>query len=485
MMPNTQTQGMQALANALLPFLTEQKHTTPTGTPSNPYVHGPTGLFGVSGLERDIIHTRLQPQGLLGMLPVVGDVKMNPLFPYISGFQSESGTVKDGVCDDPQIAGALKTCFQTAQFGRYEFMTREAEINRIGQLTDRGEFTDLRVVNDPLVNQLGGIMQQQFALSGQSAAIAGADMLMRFIEVGVSFQNLLGRQLYVGNPANNSAGLGYKEFPGLDILIGTTKVDALTGTACPSLRSDIKDMNYDRVDDVNAANNIVNVLTYLFRSVRHIASNTNMGSTVWNFVMRETLFYELTAVWPCNYQTYRCIFPNNVGANGSISLNVDAQAQRDMIDAMRNGRFLIIDSMRIPVVLDDFIVEESSSDTNRLNEGEYASDIYLVPRTVRGGRPVTFVQAFDYARGTTPAIQQGKLQDDFWSDGGLFLWHKKPPLNWCVQYVSKIEPRVILETPHLAGRVTNVAYAPLQHPYFVDGGETTREAPSLYSDWNS
>ena len=244
MMPNTQTQdGMAALASMLMPFITGQKHTTPTGTPSNPYVHGPTGLFGVSGLERDIFHTRLQPEGLLGMLPVIGSVKTNPLFPYISGFQDVTGSVKDGVCDDPQTAGPIKTCFQTAQFGRYEFMTREAEINRIGQITDRGEFTDLRIVNDPLVNQLGGIMQQEFALSGQDAAIAGADMLMRFIEVGVAFQNQLGRQLYIGNPANNSAGGGFKEFPGLDILIGTTKVDALTGTACPSLRSDIKDRN--------------------------------------------------------------------------------------------------------------------------------------------------------------------------------------------------------------------------------------------------
>jgi len=480
--------AIEALAAVLAPALGIQTKAVPSGTPSTPYVHGPGGLFGISGLEQDIISSRVQPEGLAGALPARGSVKTNPLFPYITGFTDVTGDTKDAVCDDPQTAGNMKTCIQTAQFGRKEYQTRESEVNRIGQLTDRGEFTDLQLVNDPLIDQLGGLLQQEFALTNQQAALAGADMLMRFNEVGVAFQNHLCRQIYTGNPANNSAGGGYKEFPGLDIIIGTDKVDALTGDDCPALDSDIKDMNFDLVDDVNAANNIVNVITYMLRILRHNAQTMNFGRTSWDIVMRETLFYELTAVWPCNYLTYRCIFPNAEGV-----LNVSATDQVQMRDEMRNGEFLIVDGLRYNVILDSCIIEDSNSTTNRLTSGQFASDIYVIPRTVKGNRIVTYWQYFDYRRGTIPAIEQGRLTNFYWTDGGRFLWHAKPPTNWCVQHVAKIEPRIICETPQLAGRITNVAYAPLQHTrdplptdeYFTDGGVSgERAAPSHYSDWN-
>lgn len=478
---------------ALAGLLNEQMKAVPSGTPSTPYLHGPGGLFGVAGLSQDVISTRVQPEGLIGSLPSLGSIETDPLFAFITGFQDETGSVKDGVCDDPETAGAIKNCIQTAQFGRYEYQTRELEVNRVGQQTNRGEFLDLRLLNDPLAVDIGGVLSQQFALQGQNKLLAGADMLMRFVEVGVSFQNKIGRQLYIGSPANNSAGGGYKEFPGLDMLIGTGKVDALTGTNCESLDSDIKDMNYSLVDDVDASNNIVNVITYLTRTLRSNASKMRFGNTTWLISMREMLFYELTAVWPCSYQTYRCIFPNSVGANGTINLNVDAQAQREMIDAMREGQYLVIDGKRWSVVFDDFIIEESSGDTNQLAAGDFASDIYIIPMTVRGGRSVTFMEHLDYGKQVMPQIGQGNYSSYYWTDGGRFLWHAKPPTNWCVQHLAKIEPRLILLTPFLAGRITNVAYSPLQHTrdahpdddYFVDGGvSTARAAPSHFSDWN-
>src|SRR3990172_12507912 len=60
------------------------KHTTPSGTPSTPYMHGPGGLFGVSGLERDVISTRISPEGLASALPVRMSTRTNPLYAYIT-----------------------------------------------------------------------------------------------------------------------------------------------------------------------------------------------------------------------------------------------------------------------------------------------------------------------------------------------------------------------------------------------------------------
>lgn len=478
---------MQGLAKALSPFLVGSKAVS--GTPSTPYVHGPGGLFGVAGLSRDIISTRVQPQGLASELAAQGSLETDPLYPYLTGFLSPTGSEKSAVCDDPQTAGSLKTCIQTAQFGRKEFQTRVSEVNRIGQRTNRGEFMDLTLLNDPLVADMAGLLRQQFGLSGQAAALGGADMLMRFIEVGVGFQNWLCPTLYTGNPANNTAGGGYEEFPGLDILIGTTKVDALSGQACPSLRSLVVNHNYSMVTDAAAPNNIVNTLTYVTRNLKHNASKMNFGRTEWTLAMREELFYEITAVWPCNYMTYRCIFPNSEGV-----LNVSATDAIAMRDSMRQGNYLVIDGMRWNVTLDDCIAEQNEGDAAPLSAGQFASDIYIIPLTVRGGTRVTYWEYFDYSKSSIPAINQGRLSSFYWSDGGRFLWHAKPPTNWCVQHIAKIEPRVVVLTPQLAARITNVAYNPLIHTrdplptqdYFVNGGVSgERPAPSHFSDWNA
>lgn len=461
------------------------KHTTPTGTPSTPYYTGPGGLYGVTGLERELISTRIEPRGLASVLPARGSMTASPLFPYFTGFLDSSGDVADGVCDDGPTAGPGKSCIQTAQFGRYTYMTRELELDRVALRINRGEFQDMVLMNTPMVDAGSALITPSTVNTDPSLA---NEVLMRFLEVGIQFQNTLIPHLYVANPANNSAGGGYKEFPGLDILISVNKFDALTGAECNSLDSDIKDFNYGRVDNL-PTDDIVNVITYMMRYLKHNASGMKLNPATWNIVMREDLFYEITAIWPCSYLTYRCAFR---AVDGTQVLNVDAAAQVQFRDAMRNGSYLTIDGTNYPVVIDDGIVEETAGDNANINEGSFASDIYIVPRTFRGNNVATFWEYLDYNRGAMPAATAGRY-DEFWTDGGMYLWHKKPAVNWCVQWIAKIEPRVILRVPQLAGRITNVQYSPLQHvrqpfpddPYHLDGGVSVpRSETSLYSDWN-
>ena len=456
------------------------------GTPVNPYYNGPGGLFGVSGLEQDFISTRVQPVGGLGSrLPAFPDAKAHPLFAYLTGFLDVTGSHPTNVCDAPQVAGPGKSCIQTAQFGRYSYETREVELNRIGLVNDRGEFMDYNVVNDPLVGDLGGGLFPN--IPAQDQMLRGRELVARMIEVGVAFQNTLVRQLYTGNPANNTAGGGWREFPGLDLLIGTTKVDALTNIACPSLASDIKNFNYGRVDATNLNPDIVQVMSYMYRYLRRNAESMGFNPTKWVIAMRNDLFYELTAVWPCSYLTYRCQFRV---ADGTVITNVSAADQIAMRDAMRAGRYLIIDGDQVEVVIDDGIIEHNRSGNAAIGIGCFSSDIYFVPMTVRGNYPVTFWQFFDYNQGPMTAVRDGRLQN-FWTDGGRYMWVSEYT-RWCVLLTAKIEPRVILRTPHLAGRITNVQYCPLQHTrdalptdyYFTDGGVSTpRAAPSYYTEW--
>ena len=478
---------MKALAGALAPALQEvMKHTTPTGTPSTPYVHGPGGLFGVLGLEREVIHTRLQPTGLAGTLPVRPNTAMYPLYPYISGFRDVSGDVADGVCDDPQTAGPMKTCLQTAPFGRYAFMTREMEINRVGQTINRGEFMDLTLVNEPLAKEMGSSIFPNIPSNQQ--ALAGAEVLQRFIEVGVAFQNQLGRQLYIGDTANNSGGGGYEEFNGLDFLIGTGKVDAKNLVACPSLDSIVWDYNLTRVDDVTASPHIVNLMFNIFRRLKHIASRTGLSPVDWVIVMRQDLFWELTDVWACIYATYRCSTPDHATGIDPVG-QFDTRWTTELRDAMRNGNFLLIDGERIPVVIDDMIVEQSSNDDAAIPVGCFASDIYIVPLRARG-MPVTYFEHFDYRQGAMQAVVDGRMTNYFWTDGGIFLWHAKPPLNWCVQWLAKVEPRVILRTPQIAARIEDVMYCPIAHSrdthpddkYWIDGGNYERPTDTYYHE---
>lgn len=452
--------------------------------PSLPYYTGPGGLFGTPGVERDVISTRVQPFGLASALPVRPSLYMSPLFAFLTGFTDDVGAEADGVCDDPPTVGAGKSCYQMAQFGRYSRQTRTFEINRVGQYNDRSEeMLDLRFFNDPLVS--GG---NDLTVPGSAPRAAGLrrEVLMRMLEVGVSFQEILSRQVFEGNPANNTGAGGYKEFPGLDILIGTGKVDAQTGTSCPSLDSLVRNAAYRRVD--GAGDYYIQQLTYMMRYLRFNAEHMNMGSTEWAWVMRPSLFYELTAMWPCVYNTYRC---QTVGENNRG--NVDAAAMTRQTDDMRNGSYLLIDGQRIRVIQDTSIREDTNTTSASVVSGCFASDIYIVPMTVRGGTAVTYWEHLDYSRGAMVGVEDARLASNFfWTDGGRYLWHNKPPNNWCLQLLAKIEPRLILRTPHLAGRLTNVLYCPLIHerdsdrsdPYFVDGGvEGGRAAPSYYNEW--
>jgi len=472
-------------------FNTIQKAQT-VGAPIGPYVHGPGGLFGVRGLERDIISTHTQILGSLGeVLPIEASPDTQPLFPFITGFLRSDQQEKNAVCDDPPQAANFKTCIQTAQFGRKEFKTRQVEVDRIGQRLNWAERTNLNIANSPLVNQMGGLMAGVFPnLTGANALDLGGEMVMRMIEVAVAFQRWFCPQVFTGNPSNNSAGGGYKEFPGLDLLISTTKLDAVSGQACPSLYSDVKDFQYRQVDS-SSDPTLIKTITTMLHILRRKAMQQNLAPVDFALVMRSDLFYYITEIWPCNYLTYRCF--NYDGANIDPVGQYNTTEAIAMKNAMRDGSYLMVDNLRIPVIQDDCITEETTADNASIPIGGYSSDIYVVPLSARGGTIRTlYWQYFDY-RTSIGALNRASLPMWFWSDAGTFMWSMKAPDNWCLEAIAKTEPRLILRTPQLAGRLQNIVYVPLQHTddplpsqsYHVNGGVSTGyPSSSPYSEWN-
>jgi hypothetical protein len=485
-MPNV----LEELAASLAPILDKQKalqygtgykHDA-SGTPiSVGYSHGPGGLLTFPGVDNSVFHTVMGNMSILGQIPATPSVDTNPTYFTVTGVQADTGNEMTDPCDNAPTAGLMKGCMLTSVFGRYERATPELEVNRIGQRNDRSDPMDLTLVGSPIA--ASGIFNRGASAPGD---VFTNEVSRKFWELGVSFWRLLAQQLWQGTPANNSAGGGYKELTGLSTLVNTGHVDAETGAACAALDSYVGNFNHTRID--SADSDIVAAITNMYHQVFTRAEGMGMLPVRWVLAMRPQLFYELTSIWPCSYLSYRCaVSPGMVSPMQGV---IDAQDAVAMRDAMRAGKYLMVDGQRIEVVLDHGIAElDGNSSGGNFPGGCFESDIYLLPMSVVGGRSVLFMNYFDF---TNPSAQSAIT--NMWlgrTEGPFLTWPRQT--NTCIVWQSKVEPRLVLRTPWLAARLQNVVYCPITQtrepfpadPYFVDGGKTSRPGPSYYSLWQS
>lgn len=478
--------GDQSILQALMKELGQlsgerSKHDLPSGySVSTNYPHGEGGIFGVFGLDRDIFSTRVVPDGLMRYLPATGVNNTHPIVGYLTGFTAGSGDEPEASCDTPPRAGQMKSCFQGSAFGRVSRSTEVIDLSEVGDVMNDAEFLNLNLVNDPLLSDPSLLVPGSIPKSMQGAL--ASEVLGKWVALGVEFEDVLSKMIYTGNPANNTSG-GYAEYLGLEGLITTTHTDVLTGANCPSLASTIMDFNYQNVS--TAAATLFYWMTAMWRHVQNMARRMNMMPVQWAFVMQDALFHELTDYWPCVYGAFRCSATAN-----DVSNNVDAMAMREMSDMMYQGQYLTIDGVRVPVITDDAIPQEYNGDDARVPNTGFASDIYLLPFTVKGGRRVLYFEFFDF-NGPNAAMAEairGNIGNFFWSDAGRFLWYFQQTRT-CVDWTAIVKPRLRLLVPHLAGRIQHVVAQPLimprgafnDNPYWVDGGNTSTSGLAPYS----
>lgn len=467
-----------------------------SSTPTTVYGHGVTGpqpggvagLFSYPGLEPDILNAMIMPRlGLLDFLPSRTSIYDNPLYGIMTGVTASTGSEPTGVCDDPPVAGLMKLCTHAFVWGRISRMTRVIDIDRAGRFINRSDFNDLNLIGNPLV---GNPRVPQVPGNGSPDQAVRSEVAKVMFELAVSFGRDFAGLLYTGNPTNNTSGGGYKEPYGLDILINDGYRDAETGVACPAADSIVQSFGNLAVE--SNAGSLVSLITSIFRNLKYNSSHMGLDPVRWVLSMPWSLFYQITEVWPCAYSTYRCttIGENNRGV-------IDIMAQNQMRDDMRGdlytgtGQYLLIDGQKVPVILDDGIAETVGAGAS------FTSSIYFVPLTVLGNRPVTFLEYVNYD-GPMGAMEMARAlapQGSYYTtNSGRFLWHAKPPTNFCVQSLAKTEWRVVLETPQIAAVINNVVYAPAgagQHrgfnpsntSYYVNGGGTDRNGrgPSYFS----
>lgn len=475
--------GWEAIfKNGPKPYLKGQK--TLTGVPDAKYAHGPGGIFSSSGIENLVVNAHMTPADLDPLLRAVPTVFMNPQFPILTGFSEDAGSEPSGLCADC-LGGTMQGGQLTAQFGHICRGSDEIHIMRTMQMINRGETAPLTLLGEVLGPN--GITKMPNTPAEWLEVVTKAEM----VKIAILIQRKLMKMTWAGDPANNTLGGGYKEFPGLNMLVGTGKVDAISGTTMPAVDSLVMNFGFNDIDATIGAHDIVSYLSTMEYYLRHNASRMGLDPVQWVLCLRPEAWQELSAIWPCRYNTNRC--STNLGDNVNVNLLGDQMVA--LRDRMRDQMTIQINGRTYPVVECDGMVElhgdPSKPNYNaNVKSGEYASSIFFLPLTVKGGMSTLYWEYLDYSKADAE-IAMTRSSNDFWTDSGRFFWTVER-LRGCYKMNAEIDLRVILRTPHLAGRIDAIKYSPMLHlrspfyndPYFLKGGVSSRTAPTFYSEWN-
>jgi hypothetical protein len=244
--PEWQTKAMDLITKAPATTMTANK------------LHGLTGTFSTFGLDRDVISTHVKDNaGIAEATPLLPNIDEDPRYGALTGFSDDIGNEPAEPCDDAPT-GYIKACNLTAQYGRVHRDTETIEMDKVMLRINRGDFTDLILHGFQFT---GDDVSQGLVPGGlNTSQILNVVTLSQMVSAAVRVMRLLSVHYWQGDPANNNAGGGYKEMPGLDQQIVTGQVDADSNTACPSLDSDVKDFTYNDVCGTKQPAGLVNTI---------------------------------------------------------------------------------------------------------------------------------------------------------------------------------------------------------------------------------
>lgn len=439
------------------------------GTTPGAMLHGPGGLLGVPGLNKQIINAAIMPRGLAGRLPVRPSIDTNELFAIFTGQLAATGSYPTAECSDWPTVGQFKTCRQQHPFGQQGAMSQVLNIKYAGQVINRGEFTDNVLFGSPDTG--GATLPQEINWN----RVFQTEYEKKLGELYAGYYREYARLMYTGNPQTTAGSAGYQQYRGLDLLINTGKRDAVTGMACAAADSVVVDLNGTSVN--TSGSTVYGVIANVVTNLERESEQTGLDVT-WALSMRYGAFWALTNVWPCVYATTGC------GVNTVIRTESLREAV-DMRDDMRQNKYLLIEGKRYEVIVDDAISETAAAGGT---VGTYQSDIYFVPLSANG-QPALYWEYFSFNEQAIAAAAQMSPAGHFVPiANGRFLQVRLSPTHTCVQVEILERPRLILLLPFLAARFQNVRYTISVHerdafttePYFENGGAVNSPRPYWY-----
>lgn len=482
----------------------------------------PNGPFA-GPRESPVLNAMILPEaGLLNRLPLrPSRISPTANVGIITGVTATTGDEPEDCCDDFPEAGLTKMCefrFPWGQFGRQSRVISLCDLDETDYCTMPNDLVGGPFSNAPGVSGRGnggssypgmsnnmqgggpgfnmsagqgngshigmGFQPPMGAMGSMNPMNSTPDKVL--FELATAFVRDFSPIAFTGNPANNTAGGGYKEPWGLRRIINTNYTDAETGLPCPA--ADPLVISYpDATGAATIADDpqkFVQLITELICRSNDIARQSKLGVVAGALVMPSWMFDCVAREWACAYVASCC--------NGKAvsSTGIDWIQFRD---SMLRHKYLLIDGMPIEVICDDSDVWEEETD------GTYTGTLYYTPFTVMGGRVPVFYQQYKPWNG--PEIQrvisqfapQGYFNPQV-SPNGAWLLFKKTPQNLCVQMAGITKRRFVHHAPYLCFRVEGITCQRMVmkrswrpgDTSFVNGGKTESApipaAPPLNDD---
>jgi len=385
---------------------------------------------------------------------------INPEYEVITGIQDGTGANPTSFCGTPPLAGNAKVGTTRASFGEFFMGSEKIELNKAGGRVNVGDMDRV------LLNNIAS--QSPILPDVLRAPDINTEIGLFIYRFGVTAIRAMSRVLYNGNatltPGNAERGF-IKEFDGFDRKIKTGYIDLESNNAMPAMDSIVKD--FANADATVAANGIVDLIAQMDYQLTDLAMRTGLDPLQYEISMRPDMFFALTAMWPCSYLTVGCGVDNTT----TNRVNVSAEAQVEMRDTMRNGQFLWVNGKQVAVNLEDGIVQTA--------EGPgFSSTIYFVP-IAAGGERVTYVEGFDQENTGIREFREAAAITNYRTSNGGFWATTQRQTGFCYELLFAAQPRLVMRTPFLAGRIENVVYkltngysrSPFPtEPYFANGG---------------
>lgn len=443
--------------------------------------HGFNALWNQPGVEPGVITTYIGPRGLEQWLEARGHVQksqfLNPIYQILTGQTASTGTEPTEPCNESvPVPGDLKVCNQSWPFGEFTMKTKPIRVDNAGELINRSEPLDLRLLNNPFADA------NQIVPSG-STNLFRNKLTKAVVELTNDFKRRYARLVFTGSPVNTAASTGgYLEYNGLERIVTDSYQDIFSGQACSAANSMVASFSGIMQDNAAA---YVQRMVETFRAQNYLAEQLYINDVEFVWLMRYQAFLSFTQVWPCAYETYRC-FTAAPGGNAVVLDGTDNENNR-LRDEMRKGFFLLIDGQRVPVVIDTTEPEDN------VGGGNFQSDVYLLPvASAQLGGQLLYMDYFDYRGpfGMEAIVSQLGPQDEYRvSPDGRFAIHFLSGVSFCKQVEIRTRKRIILRAPFLAARLQDARYAVYQHErewepgtsFYDDGGRTSFVGPTYES----
>ena len=433
--------------------------------------HG-TGSIGADAkMDRNVINNVVQSSGLLDHLPAIPTIEDLTEVGLITGYDPDATPEPDHVCENAP-SGTYTTCRVDFRLGRVIRDSKDIFISDAITRAHRGDM-DL-MFRGQMVGMLGNMSATQLRNLSPSQ-ILNIVSVSEMQGIGTSFSRVLGRMLWNGDrtapaPANTPNG-GKRSFNGLDLLITTGYEDVESAIACPSMDSIVQDFAFNDIGTTGIAgfDNIARLISALTHYITTLADGLGLTPVDWVLSMHPNLWYELTAVYPCMFLSDRC------GGNVTVTGNDDFVV--NMREAMRTGMYLPINGVNVPVVVDHGIAQlnTATNPTELPNPNDFASTIYFVPRSIMGNFPTLFLpyKDFRFANAEIATLFGGnKALDMQWTDMGKYIFATEQN-NFCFKIKGMLEPGLVLRTPQLAFKITDIKYSAVQALRSPYPGDTT------------